>query len=34
MLYKAYTLAIVVVYYPVYLSILAVDKIKQKLDID
>jgi len=34
MLYKICNLAIVVAYYPVYLSILAVDKIKQKLDID
>jgi hypothetical protein len=34
MLYKAYTIAIVVAYYPIYLSILAVDKIKQKFDLD
>lgn len=34
MLYKVYTLAMLVAYYPVYLSILAVDKIKQKLDLD
>jgi hypothetical protein len=33
MFYKAYTLAMVVAWYPVYLSILAVDKIKEKLDI-
>jgi len=32
--YKAYTLAIVLAWYPVYLSILAVDNIKQKFDID
>ena len=34
MLYKAYTLAVVAAYYPIYLSILAVDKIKQKLNLD
>ena len=34
MLYRWYTAAVVVAYYPIYLSILAVDKIKQKLDID
>ncbi len=31
MWYKIYTMAIVVAYYPIYLSILGVDKIKQKL---
>jgi len=34
MAYKIYTLAVTVAYYPIYLSILGVDKIKQKLDID
>jgi len=34
MLYKVYTMAIVIAYYPIYLSILAVDKIKQKFDLD
>ena len=32
--FKIYTLAITFAYYPIYLSILAVDKIKQKLDLD
>jgi len=27
-------IAVAVAYYPIYLSILAVDKIKQKLDLD
>ena len=34
MAYKIYTLAVTLAYYPVYLSILGLDKIKQKLDID
>ena len=34
MLYRIYTIAVVVAYYPIYLSILAVDKIKEKLNID
>jgi len=34
MFYKAYTLAMVVAWYPFYLSILAVDKIKEKFDLD
>jgi len=34
MLYRWYTMAIVVAYYPIYLTILSVDKIKQKLDIE
>jgi len=34
MIYKTYTLAMLVAYYPIYLSILAVDKIKQKFDLD
>ncbi len=34
MLYKFYTLAVLTAYYPIYLAILGVDKIKQKLDID
>jgi len=33
MLYRIYTLAVTVTYYPIYLSILGVDKIKQKLDL-
>lgn len=33
MLYRIYTNFIVLAYYPIYLSILAVDKVKQKLDI-
>jgi hypothetical protein len=32
--YRVYTTIVVIAYYPIYLSILAVDKIKQKLDID
>ena len=34
MLYRLYTAAIVLAWYPVYLSIVAVDKIKQKLNLD
>jgi len=34
MLYRLYTAAIVLAWYPVYLSILAVDKVKQKLNLD
>ena len=34
MLYRIYTAAVVIAWYPIYLSILAIDKIKQKLDID
>ena len=34
MAYKIYTLAVTLAYYPVYLSILGLDKIKQKLDKD
>jgi len=34
MLYRIYTGAIVLAWYPFYLSILAVDKIKEKLDLD
>jgi hypothetical protein len=34
MFYRIYTLVVLVAYYPVYLSILAVDKIKQKFDLD
>jgi hypothetical protein len=34
MLYRIYTAAVVLAYYPIYLSILTVDKIKQKLDIN
>jgi hypothetical protein len=31
MWFRAYTLAITVAYYPIYLSILGIDKVKQKL---
>ena len=34
MLHNFYDKFMTIVYYPVYLSILAVDKIKQKLDIE
>jgi len=34
MLYRFYTKLVVIAYYPIYLSILGIDKIKQKLDID
>jgi len=34
MVYRIYTLAVTVAYYPVYLSILGMDKIKQRLDLD
>ena len=34
MLYNFYDKLMTVAYYPLYLSILVVDKIKQKLDID
>jgi hypothetical protein len=29
MFYRIYTLAVVIIYYPIYLSILATDKVKQ-----
>ena len=32
MLYRLYTAAIVLAYYPIYLCILAADKIEQKLN--
>ena len=34
MFHRTCTVIMVLAYYPIYLSILAVDKIKQKLDID
>ena len=34
MLYRIYTGAIVLAWYPFYLSILAVDKLKEKLGLD